>query len=301
MDSFKFVSNHVLAIYVMIIIGVIAGKAKFINSQSSLSISKILLNICLPLYIISAFNYDFSKEIIINLLIVFIFGLLIHPLCYILGLLIFRNKEEAVKNIFTFALMFSNCGYIGFPIIESIYGNIGIIYGSIFLAPYNIFLWTIGISMFNKQSSNKYSIFNPGVIAVFLGLTLFIFQIKLPYFLQKSVTTVGSMTTPLSMLIIGGILSQMKIKEIFSNGSIYFVSFIRLIIIPALVYLSLKLLNVDSILIGICVLLVAMPVAVTLPILTQRYNSDTELASKTVVISTFLSIITIPVIIIFLI
>lgn len=300
MNNFEFIANHVLVIYIMLLIGFIAGKLQYLNSQSNQSMSKILLNICLPLYIISAFNYSFSKDILFNLLIVFIFGILIHPICYFIGLLIYRNKEENKKNIYTFALMFSNCGYIGFPIIESIYGNIGIIYGSIFLAPYNIFLWTIGVAMFNKQSSNKYSIFNPGVIAVFIGITLFIFQIELPYFLQKSITSVGSMTTPLSMLIIGGILSAIKIKEIFTNLSIYFLTFLRLIIIPILALLFLKLFKIDDVIIGICTLLVAMPVAVTLPILTQRYNSDTQLASKTVVISTLLSIITIPLIIIFL-
>jgi hypothetical protein len=297
MNSFQFVANHILAIYIMIIIGVCAGKAKFLNNQISISLSKILLNICLPLYIISAFNYQFTREILLNLLIVFIFGLIVHPLCYFLGMLLYRNKEVVEKNIFTFALIFSNCGYIGFPIIESIYGNIGIIYGSIFLAPYNIYLWTIGVSLFNKQTRNVFSFINPGVIAVVIGLTLYIFQIQLPYFLEKSVLTVGVMTTPLSMLIVGGILSHMKIKEIFKSKSIYLLSLFRLIIIPLIVLVCLILLKINQIIIGVCVFVVAMPIAITLPVLTQRYNSDTVLATKTVIISTMLSILTIPIIV----
>lgn len=299
MSIIQFIANHVLSIYIMIFIGVCAGKAKFINNHISLALSKILLNICLPLYIISAFNYPLSTGIILNLGIIFIFGIIIHPLCYLFGMLLYKNKEKIKKDIFTFALMFSNCGYIGFPIIGSIYGDIGIIYGSIFLAPYNIFLWTIGVSMFNKKSSNK-SILNAGVIAVVIGLTLYILQIQLPHFINNSISTVGSMTTPLSMLIIGGILSEMKLKEIFKIPSIYNVSLFRLIIIPLFVLGTLFLLKIDYTIIGVCVLLVAMPVAITLPVLTQRYDSDTKLASTTVIISTLFSIITIPIIVIIL-
>lgn len=300
MESFKFISNHILTIYLIIGIGVVAGKAKFLKEDVSISLSKILLNICLPLFIVSSFKYPFTNEILFNSVIVFVFGLVIHPLCYFLGIIIFRNKSEVKKKILTFSMMFSNCGYIGFPIIASIYGDIGIIYGSIFLAPYNIYLWTIGIFMFDDKLKVKSSFLNSGVFAVIIGLSIFIFQIQIPHFIDKGITSVGSMTTPLSMLIIGGILSKMKIKDIFKSKSIYILSLFRLLIIPMVVFFSLILLKVDEIIIGVSTVVIAMPVAITLPVLTQRYNSDTDFATKVVIISTMVVIVTIPMVVLFI-
>lgn len=299
MDSLQFIANHIITIYIMIAIGVIAGKTKLINEHISICLSKILLNICLPLYIISAFRYPLLDEVIEGIIIVFVFGIIIHPLCYLFGKLIYKNKEDLKKKVYIFSLMFSNCGYIGFPIIESIYGNVGIIYGSIFLAPYNIFLWTIGVSLFKKTSS-RFSFLNIGVIAVIVGILIYLFQIELPYFIDKSITSFGLMTIPLSMLIIGGILSKIKLRDLFKSKSIYLLSLLRLLLIPLVVLGFLYLLEIDKTIISVSVLVIAMPVAITLPVLTQRYNGDTDFATKTVIISTFLSILTIPIIVIIL-
>lgn len=298
MNNIQIVLNQVLVIYIMILIGIYASKIKIINSQVNFSLSKLLLNVTLPLFIISAFNYDLSTDILKNMLIILIFGFIIHPLCYLLGLLIYHKHPISSKSILIFALIFTNCGYMAYPILESIYGKIGIIYGSIFLAPFNIYLWTIGLSLFkSNETKHKLSFINPGVIAVFIGFIIFIFSINLPYFIEQSINIVGGMTTPLSMLIIGGTISEMNFKEMFKAKSIYINSFIRLIVIPSIVFFTLKLFHIDKIVFGVCVLLISMPVAVTSPIFAKRYDGNTELASKSIFISTLLSIFTIPIIV----
>lgn len=108
------------------------------------------------------------------------------------------------------------------------------------------------------------------------------------------------MTTPLSMIIIGRIISEMKIKEIIKEKNIYSNSIIRLLIIPLLVFFILKIFIISNIVLGVCVLLAAMPVAVTTPIFAEKYNGDINLSSKAVVISTLLSVVTIPLLIIIL-
>ncbi|MFA7435534.1 MAG: AEC family transporter [Bacilli bacterium] len=151
-----------------------------------------------------------------------------------------------------------------------------------------------------KKSSSRFSFLNIGVIAVIVGILIYLFQIELLYFIDKSITSFGLMTIPLSMLIIGGILSKIKLRDLFKSKSIYLLSLLRLLLIPLVVLGFLYLLEIDKIIISVSVLVIAMPVAITLPVLTQRYNGDTDFATKTVIISTFLSILTTPIIVIIL-
>ena len=291
-NNAQIIINQVLVFYLMIFVGVYAGKIKILNETTNFALSRLLLNITLPFFIISSFNYQFSSDTLKNMLIILAFGIIIHPICYFVGLLIYRKYVSSTKSILVFSLIFTNCGYMAYPILESIYGKI---YGSIFLAPFNIYLWTIGILLFKKEKlQSKYLILNPGIIAVFIGVIIFSFSIKLPFFLDKSITVIGQMTTPLSMIIIGGIISQMNVSQMLKNKLIYINSIIRLIVIPLLIFLILKIFDLDSTVYGICVLIVSMPVAVTLPIFAKRYDGDSQLASTSIFISTLISIITIP-------
>nr|WP_281063510.1 AEC family transporter [Clostridium algifaecis] len=138
---------------------------------------------------------------------------------------------------------------------------------------------------------------NPAVIFTTLGFIMFMFSIKLPYALNMAVSEIGAMTTPLSMIIVGAMLAEIKFKDIFRGTVVYYLCFLRLILAPILSIIILKLIKADSLMLQISVVIEAMPVAVLSPILAQKYNSDKELASRSVFITTIVSMITIPIII----
>jgi malate permease and related proteins len=143
-------------------------------------------------------------------------------------------------------------------------------------------------------------LFNPGIISVFLGMILFLFSLRLPLPVFRAVELVGGMTVPLSMLIIGALLADADIKGFFSGLSVYYGTFVRLLLIPMIALVVLKVIGFPGQLLQICVLLVAMPAAANTAIFAEMYGADSQLASRCIVISTLLSIITIPLIVLWL-
>lgn len=135
---------------------------------------------------------------------------------------------------------------------------------------------------------------NPPVLAVAIGLILFVFSLKLPEPIFKVLEMVGSMTTPLSMIIIGSLLMEVKLSEAFKSFSIFYVSAVRLIILPLVVILFSVLFGVKGIVLGVPALATAMPIGALVAIFAEKYGADALLASRAVLLSTLLSMITIP-------
>lgn len=289
--------NQVIIIFLMMLIGVYARKKKIIDENINKSLTSILLNITMPLNIIAAFNFEYSSEMLENMLIVFIFGMIVHPISFIIGKLVFTKCHKDEKNILIFSVVFSNCAFMAFPVLESLYGKIGILYSSAFLAPFNIYLWSLGVILYEKDGY-KFSfkkMINPGIISVIVGIFIFVLSIRLPFALERCIEMVGSMTTPLSMIITGVIIGGMNIKNLFANPSIYGSGLLRLIVIPTISALVLKALGISGIVYGICVLISGMPVAAMATVFAESFKGNSQFASQNVFITTILSLITIPI------
>ena len=301
MNSFALL-NQVLIIFFIMLVGVYAKKRNIINEKMNKDLTIVLLNLSIPLNIIASFNFDYSKEMLLNMLIVLIFGVLLHPVCYFVGKILFFKFKGEDKTILTFSIIFSNCGFMAFPILDSIYGKTGILYGSIFVATFNIYIWSLGVKLFSKDTYTFKikNIFNPGIVSVFIGFLLFIFSIKLPFPIQRCFELIGATTTPLSMIITGVIVADMNVKKLFTTKSVYYVALIRLLLIPIISSIILKFFGITDIVLGVCVLIAAMPVAAMCTVFAERFDGNYELASQNVFITTILSLITIPLIAFFI-
>lgn len=285
------------------IVGVYIRKKDVLSKESSKELSKLLTNITLPCLLITSFNYSYSEDMISKARIMFVYSIIINVILIFISKVVTLKYPENSKKVLRFATIFSNCGFMGYPVLQSLFGKIGIFYGAIFNIPFNIFMFSVGVMIYTGKKdlkSLKEVIINPSIIATFLGLIMFVFSIKLPYSIFNAAKIVGSMTTPLSMIIVGTMLSELKIKDIFSSTLVYYASFLRLIFVPFLTLGILKLLNADKLLMQIAVIIEAMPTAVLASILAERYGADTALASRSVFVSTIISMITIPFIVMFL-
>jgi len=185
----------------------------------------------------------------------------------------------------------------------SIYGPEGVIYGSIFNMFFVIFLWTYGLILFqgnlkNKtfKSETKKILLNPSILAVIIGLIIMVFHIQLPSALLSSMNSMGSMTGPLSMIIIGGILSEAKITHYLMDWTIYYGILLKLVIIPLLIHLMFLLIHHHSMPITTVILMTAMPASTMTSILAKKFNKKESYAAVLVSLSTLLSLITIPLI-----
>lgn len=291
------VINQVIMLTLMMMAGVILRKIKIITDEVNKGLSNILLNVTLPSMILYSFNFNFSMDMLKSAAMVFLYSTLIHIVLIILSKIFYYKFEVSKKNVYTFATVFSNCGFVGYPVIQGIFGNAGVFYTSIFTIPFNIFVYSYGIMLFTGErdlKSIKKNLINMPLTSIFIGTIIFLFSIKLPTPVIKTLGSIGNMTTPMSMFIIGAMLADVKLKDVFKDFSLYYVNFIKLIAAPLIIYFALRLLGADKTLLYICVILVSMPTASLIGVLAERYNVNKAIASKCAFLTTILSLITIP-------
>ncbi|MBV4425809.1 AEC family transporter [Clostridium tyrobutyricum] len=294
------VFRQIIILFLIIGVGYYASKKGIIDEKMNKGLSDFIVRITLPLLILSSFKGNYSPDMMSTIIKILIFTVLIFIFSIIISNLLNIKISRGKKSVAVFTGIFSNCGFIGFSILNIVYGQKGILYASIFNLVYNLFVWTFGIRIFVKKTDEnilKKVLMNPNIISVFIGLILIVFSISIPSILESFCTAVGGMTTPLSMIVIGSILTQVEIKKIFKDLSLYYISLLRLLIIPFLIYLILTLLKVDNLVKSIIVISEAMPAATLCPILAQSYGGNVKYASQAVFITTLVSIITIPLVI----
>jgi len=293
----------VLVLFILILVGYIARHLNVFSDDVTKGLNSILIKITLPALIISSLQKEFSPELFTQSIQLLIISFSVYGCCFIFALLMpfILKPRHAEKGVFQFIIMFSNVGFMGFPILSAIFGNEALFYASIYNLPFNLLTFTLGVYLLVKNTDNgfrlaKGHILNPGVFAVVIGFVFFAASIKLPVFIGEPLKLLGDTTIPLSMFLIGAMLRKGKLHHIFMNWRIYIISIIRLIVIPLILYFSLEHFISDKMLLGVIVMIGAMPAAASTPILAEEFGGSSEIAAQGVFISTLLSVLTIPLI-----
>ncbi len=294
MDLAYKVFIQVIIMFILILLGFILTKLKVIDENGKAQFSEVLLTIVTPCVIINAFQVDFEINLVKGLLLAFACSILIHVFAILLGRLLYKNMP-----INSFAMIYSNCGFMAIPLLQAVLGNEGVFYGAAYLAVFNALVWTHGVYLYTKGKdfSTKKLILNPGIISVVLGITLFFTRIKLPFILMEPIRYMAGLNTPVAMLLLGAFLAGVNFGSIFKNAHLYIVSFIRLLAIPLLGCFILNLFDLEETVYMAVLIPSACPIATMVAIFAQRYNKNRGLASQLVAINTVMSIFTIPVVV----
>jgi malate permease and related proteins len=301
--GFGNIFNQVIVLFLIMLIGYGASKRGIIDKRVNKGLTELLMNITLPAMIIVSFNYSYSEEMLLKSMTLLGYSIVIHLTLTVFSKVIYFRYPDNMKGSARFMTIFSNCGFMGYPIIESVYGKEGVFYAAIFNIPFNILIWTIGVALFTNRKdlkNIKSIILNPGIVSVAIGLVFFVFSIKLPVPIYNTLDLVGRITTPLSMIVIGAMLGEISLKEIFIGKELYYASFIRLIVVPLAGLAIFKYFGVEGMLLGIPVLILAMPGAANTALIAEKYGSNSIFASRAVFLTTVLSLLTIPLVILFL-
>lgn len=300
--SFYAVFEQILVLFIILIAGYIARKLDVVDDRMTKGFSSLLLKLALPALIIDSLQQTYSPELLREGGLILLISFVVYGASGVLALFLPRllRSEQGEIGVFRFALLFSNVGFMGYPVVLAIFGQEGLFYAAIYNLPFNLLVFTLGVVVMTLGAGDNTHLINwrmfisPAVVAVLIGFALFVFGLKLPGPIAQSIKMIGSLTTPLSMIIVGALLSSINAREIFSNWRVYAISTARLIIIPVLVWLSLRLLTDNVLLVGVPTIIAAMPAAANTAILAQEYGASPRLASQVVFISTLLSVLTIP-------
>lgn len=284
-------------LFVLIGVGFLCGKKGILTDHSSKHITDIVLYIVTPCVMVSAFQRNFSMELVGNIIIGVIFSAVIIAISILIAKITFHDKNKADNSVYKFATIFSNCGFMSLPLQKAILGDDGWFYGSIFIAVFNIFLWTYGLVMMSgdkKQLSLKKLALNPGIVGVVIALILFVSGIELPYIVAKPIEYLSDLNTPLPMMVVGFYLSQANLKKAFTGAKIYLTLAVRLIIIPLIAVAAMTVLKIDPAITVSFTIACAAPTAATTTMFSAKFNRNVELSVSLVASTTIVSIITMP-------
>lgn len=297
MELSLIVAIQVLIVFILITVGFILKKLKLIDEHGSKQLTNILLMIVMPCVLINSYQKEFKPEYAFNLFLAAVFTILIHIIMIIISTLLYKREETKRYRINIFSAIYSNCGFMAIPLLSAVLGEDGVFYGSAYLAVFNIFYWTHGVIVYSgtkKALSLKKAFLNPGVIGTIISLLFFILQIRLPQVIIEPVKYIAGLNTPLAMIVLGGYLANINFKNTLKKLSIYTVSFLRLILFPVIAMILAKIMHLDNTVATAVLISTACPTATIATLFAAKFNLDAEYASELVSISTILSIITIP-------
>lgn len=287
-----------IEIIILVAVGFFAAKKGIFSPEARRDMTNLVIYVILPCNIFHSFETSLSVDKLTSCAIVFVIAIGAQLLYMIINKFAYNRYPLERRVVMQYATIVNNASFMGLPVIDSVFGSTGILYGSIVLVPIRLFMWTTGLSLFTKTEKKqqlKSLATHPCIWAVILGFAYLFSPVKLPQFLSTTINVIGSCTTALSMIIVGSILSEVNFKTLLDKACFYY-SFIRLIAIPAITFIVLKLLGVDPVVTGVAVLSSAMPAATMTAMLSAKYGRDSLFASKLIFVSTLLSLVTLPLI-----
>lgn len=298
MNITPLVARQVFIMLILIIVGFVLAKKNIVSEKGASDMSNVLLTIVTPCVLIQAYQIECDAAIMREIGLAFLLSIVLHavfiPLAYIVFM---REKDIEKKKINIFTSVYSNCGFMGIPLLASTLGEKGVLLGSAYLAMFNIIVWTHGLFLYGgsiKVLSAKNLVKNAGVMGSVVALILFFARIRLAGVLEASVDYIASLNTPLAMILLGAYLARTKIGAALKNASMYAVMAMRLLIMPIAAALLFALLGVDEMLATALILPAACPSAAVGALFAEKFGMDTGYPSQIVSVSTVVSLATLP-------
>ena len=303
LENMRIAAEQVGVLYVMVIIGFICSKTGLYTEKAAKLCTDLLFYIITVAVITESFlEMEFNADTVRSFLIALICNFCMFFFAILITRFIFRSKTDVNEQVFRYAAIYGNCGYMALPLASAILGSEGVFYCSTGVIAFNVLVFTHGVKIMSKDEykfSLKKLILNPGVIGTLIGFPLFISGVSLPTVLAKPVIYLSGMNTPLAMLIFGTYLANTDLKSMFKEKKIYITALIKLLVIPFAVTAVYRLCGLTGAILTSLTITAASPSANNTIMFAAKYDRDTGLASKTVSMVSVISIITLPVLIAF--
>lgn len=293
--------QQMVVLFLLMGIGFFCSKKEIITEEVSKKLSAIVVNIANPAMVLTGCMGENKMEgrelLMVAVIVAAVYGALVALAMIIPGLL---KVEKEKKGTYQAMTVFSNIGFMGFPVISAVYGNGALLYASLFMIPYNVLIYTYGVAAMTSGGEKKREkismgrIFNVGVIACIITIIFYLLKVSMPVFVENTINQLSNLTAPLSMMVIGASLSKMRLKELFMDGKLLLFSAIKLLVIPIVGVMIIRQFVENDIICGVCMVMLATPVGSMTAMLAQQYDGDYEMASKGVALTTILSVATMP-------
>ncbi len=297
LEYFLTVDKQIISMLCMVAVGYILFRVKLISEKGLHDMSQLLLKIITPMILLTSFQREFSMDLMVEWLIFFAITGLTYFVSIGIATLCFYNKEKEHWAESRLAVTLANNGFMAIPLMLALTGEKGVFLGSTNIIFLNILFWTYGTRILapNSKIGVKQIVFNPGVIAVALGLLLFLSPWKLPEPVFQAVSSIGAMNTPLAMIVLGAFLAQTDLKQCIKSFALYKICAVKLLLIPCVTFILLSFLPLSQDSMVVAVICSVTPTATAVSMLAEIYHADFRFASGAVVFTTLISSVTMPI------
>lgn len=295
--------QQITVMFILIAAGYICGKT-IISQDTGRQLSKLVLNVVNPMLIFMSYQMDYDARLMKNLMMSVLLGAVSYAAAILLSEIMFAKSGTDTRAADKFFAVYSNCGFMGIPLINGLFGSEGVFYLTGYLTCFNILVWTHGIMLYSggeKKNVGKTAlkvITSPSVIAIIAGIACFVLQIRLPELIAEAADYIGSMNTPLAMIVAGvTIAGSGRITDMLKNGRAYYIGAVRLLIMPLIFVLMCRLCGYfgapETVFMTVAVA-AACPGAATGVMYAVNYDKNPVYASNVFALSTILSAVTLP-------
>lgn len=297
--NFFDVLGEMLVILFAIAVGYAANRLGYLGGEADQKLSKLILNITMPAMIVAAVitgdELPGLAEILSILKVAVVFYVFEYAIAFVVPR--FLKGTPGQTGVWRYTLSFPNVGFIGYPVAVALFGPGALFYAVVLALPFNVMSYTLGpLMLAGAKQFNWKKLLSPCAIAAILGLVLALIRVRPPEIVGECLDFVGDITVPLSLLVIGSLLAGLPARQVLSSPKLWFLAALRLLAMPVVLCLILRAMNIDSLVLGIAVTQMAMPVAVNGTMLSMEYGGDTECMAQITFLTTLASIITIPVV-----
>ena len=293
---FKNMIDMQLMMFLLVGIGFFIRKKGIVNTEGRMNMIDLCLHITLPFNVLHSFLRKWDWNLFIACGVILLLSVGFNAISVFFSAILYKKQEANRQKSLKYGTIISNSGFLGNPMVEGIYGSEGLLYAALFMLPVRIVMWTIGIAVFlkgRKEKLWKNVLTHPCIVAIYAGVIIMVCGIQFPTFVEKTIVGISGCNTPLSMMLVGIMLAEVKPKGLIDKTMVFYTA-IRLLIIPAVVFAITAFLPIDGMLRGITVIMAGMPAPITTALLSAKYGGDEKYATGMIFLSTISSLITLP-------
>lgn len=305
LDNILATGEQVLVLIVLLVAGFLCGKVHIFSDESISHLSSFALKVVGPCAIVQSFCRPFDLNMFYSMGTVILISAVCHLVYILFAIMCLRDSNLSTQRVLRYSVVFANCGYMGLPLQQLLFGADGVFFGASWIIVYQIFTWTYGLFAMSgdmKEISLRKILFCPGIIGIGIGLIVFLFSIDLPQVIESPITYLSQLNVPIPMVISGYYLSKADFLSIWKHKSYYLPICLRLIVIPLVCMGIMRsaqyFFSLDGMMLISCIIDTAVPVAAATTMFSTLYHQDSETAANLVSVSTILSVLTLPVMIV---
>lgn len=292
--------NQTIIMLILIAVGVLCAKLKIISSETNRELSKFVLQVVNPVVIFMSYQKEYEARLVKNLLITFALSVLAFAVILAVAYIFVRKKDGRHTEVERFSSIYSNCAFMGIPLMSALFGDEGVFYLTAFITVFNLVVWTHGVIIISGEKNMKEVVkvfYSPTMIAIVLGILTFFLKIKLPAVPVSALNFIKEINTPMAMIVSGVTISATNVPKLLKNTRLYFICLVKLIIIPAVLALVMSLFSVDEEVRMTVIVAAASPPAAMCTLFCIKYNKNSVYASEIFTAGTILSVLTLPAIV----